>query len=87
MSRRAVKGGAEGTEVEAAPADAGGGPVLDVAGRQFAENGVVVASVRAVTAEAGVNVAAVNHYFPTKDELSREVVGRRLGPPNEERPG
>lgn len=62
-----------------------GGPVLGVAGRQFAENGVGGASVRAITAEAGVNVAAVNHYFPTKDELSREVVGRRLGPPNEER--
>jgi AcrR family transcriptional regulator len=85
MSRRAVKGDEEGgAEGEAATIDVREN-ILDVAERQFAENGVAGTTVRAITAEAGVNVAAVNYYFRSKDDLYREVVGRRLGPLNEER--
>src|SRR3954470_15653185 len=85
MSKRAVNEGAEKiAEDEAATADARES-ILDVAERQFAQNGVAGTTVRAITAEAGVNVAAVNYYFRSKDDLYREVVGRRLGPLNEER--
>lgn len=59
--------------------------MLDVAERQFAENGVASTTVRAITAEAGVNVAAINYYFRSKEDLYREVVARRLGLLNEER--
>lgn len=59
--------------------------ILEVAERQFAENGVAGTTVRAVTTEAGVNIAAVNYYFRSKEDLYRELVGRRLGPLNEER--
>jgi AcrR family transcriptional regulator len=80
-----MKGGAEVTgEAEAATADVREG-ILDVAERLFAEKGVASTTVRAITAEAGANVAAVNYYFRSKDDLYREVVGRRLGPLNEER--
>ncbi|HEX8353899.1 MAG TPA: TetR/AcrR family transcriptional regulator [Pyrinomonadaceae bacterium] len=85
MGRRDVKRGAEGdAESEALPVDVRES-ILDVAERQFAGNGVSGTTVRAITAEAGVNVAAVNYYFRSKEELYREVVGRRLGPLNEER--
>jgi AcrR family transcriptional regulator len=81
MSKR----GAEGAvEVEAVPADVRES-ILDVAERQFAENGVASTTVRSITAEAGANIAAVNYYFRSKEDLYREVVGRRLGPLNEER--
>jgi AcrR family transcriptional regulator len=85
MSRRAAKevvqGAVEGEVVTPAVREG----ILDVAERQFAENGVAETTVRAITAEAGVNVAAINYYFRSKEDLYREVVGRRLGPLNEER--
>lgn len=85
MSRQAVTEGAQGTaEGEAATIDVREN-ILDVAERQFAEHGVAGTTVRAITAEAGVNVAAINYYFRSKDDLYREVVNRRLGPLNEER--
>lgn len=85
MSRRVVKVGAGVADGgEAAPADVRSS-ILDVAERQFAENGVAGTTVRSITQEAGVNVAAVNYYFRSKEELYREVVGRRLGPLNEDR--
>jgi AcrR family transcriptional regulator len=59
--------------------------ILDVAERLFAEGGVARTTVRAITAEAAANVAAINYYFRSKDDLYREVVNRRLGPLNEER--
>lgn len=85
MSRRAVTGCAqEAAEGEVATADVRES-ILDVAERLFAENGVAGTTIRVITAEAGVNVAAVNYYFRSKEDLYREVVGRRLGPLNEER--
>lgn len=50
--------------------------ILDAAGRLFAEKGLDAVSLRAVTAEAGVNLAAVNYHFGTKEALLREMVGR-----------
>lgn len=86
-SRRAVKEDARETaEGEAATANVRES-ILDAAERQFAENGVAGTTVRAITAAAGVNVAAINYYFRSKEELYREVVNRRLGPLNEERAG
>ncbi len=85
MSRRAVTGRARGTAEDVAATADVRESILDVAEQQFAENGVAGTTVRAITAEASVNVAAVNYYFRSKEDLYREVVGRRLGPLNEER--
>jgi AcrR family transcriptional regulator len=61
--------------------------LLHVAERLFAERGVAETSVRAITTEAGVNVAAINYYFGSKEDLFREIVSRRLQPLNEARLG
>lgn len=52
--------------------------ILDAAERLFAENGVAGTSVRAITEQAQVNVAAVNYHFGTKENLVRAVIARRL---------
>jgi AcrR family transcriptional regulator len=85
MSRQAVTGRTRGTAKDKATTTDIRENILDVAERQFAENGVAGTTVRTITAEAGVNVAAVNYYFRSKEDLYREVVGRRLGPLNEAR--
>jgi AcrR family transcriptional regulator len=54
--------------------------ILDAAERLFAERGFDRTSLRAITAEAGVNLAAVNYHFGTKEELMRAVFARRLAP-------
>lgn len=59
--------------------------LLNVAERLFAEKGVAETSVRDLTAAAGVNVAAVNYYFGSREELFQQVVHRRLEPLNEAR--
>ncbi|HEX8431939.1 MAG TPA: TetR/AcrR family transcriptional regulator, partial [Longimicrobium sp.] len=59
--------------------------LLDVAERLMAERGVAEATVRAITAEAGANVAAVNYYFGSREALVEELLARRLEPLNEER--
>jgi len=59
--------------------------ILDAAERLFAERGYHAASLRAITAEAGVNLAAVNYHFHSKDALLKAVLVRRMGPLNEER--
>lgn len=85
MSRQAVTRRTQGAVVGEAVTTDVRENMLDVAERQFAENGVAGTTVRAITAEAGVNVAAINYYFRSKEDLYREVVGRRLGPLNEGR--
>ncbi|MFH1572043.1 MAG: TetR/AcrR family transcriptional regulator [Gemmatimonadota bacterium] len=59
--------------------------ILEAAERLFAETGVEAASVRAITAAAGVNLAAVHYHFGSKEGLARAVIARRLGPINGER--
>ncbi|MBZ5606954.1 MAG: TetR family transcriptional regulator [Acidobacteriia bacterium] len=59
--------------------------ILDAAERLFARDGIEATSLRAITAEAGVNLAAVNYHFQSKDALVLAVIARRVGPVNERR--
>jgi len=52
--------------------------ILDTAERLFAAEGVGRVSLRAICAEAGLNVAAANYYFGTKDGLVEAIVLRRM---------
>ena len=53
--------------------------ILDAAERLFAEQGLDV-SIRAITDEAGVNLAAVNYHFQSKVALVDAVIARRFEP-------
>lgn len=59
--------------------------LLDAAERLFAHGGFEATSLRAITAEAGVNLAAVNYHFQSKEALVHAVIGRRMAPVNERR--
>lgn len=59
--------------------------ILDAAERLFAENGIDGSSLRAITSAAGVNVAAVNYHFGSRENLVRELFASRTRPANEER--
>jgi AcrR family transcriptional regulator len=59
--------------------------ILDAAERLFGRDGIEATSLRTITAEAGVNLAAVNYHFQSKDALVWSVVARRMGPLNERR--
>jgi AcrR family transcriptional regulator len=59
--------------------------ILDVAERLFAERGFDATSLRNITTDAAVNLAAVNYHFGSKDELIRRVLARRIGKLNGER--
>jgi AcrR family transcriptional regulator len=59
--------------------------LLDAAERMFSENGISATSLRAITSEAGANLAAVNYHFGSKAGLIEEVYARRIRPLNEER--
>ncbi len=59
--------------------------ILDAAEALFAEEGIEGASLRAITARAGVNLAAVNYHFQSKEGLVRAVFARRIEPLNRER--
>lgn len=59
--------------------------ILDATERLFARQGVGAASVRAITAEAGVNTAAIHYHFGSKQELLEAVLVRRIAPLNQER--
>ncbi|PYT19079.1 MAG: TetR family transcriptional regulator [Acidobacteria bacterium] len=59
--------------------------ILDVAERLFGEKGFDGTSLRDITAEAGVNLAAVNYHFQTKDSLIDAVIERRIAPVNRRR--
>lgn len=52
--------------------------ILDVAERLFAESGYEATSMRAITTEAGVNLAAVNYHFHSKERLLQALFTRRL---------
>ena len=59
--------------------------ILDAAEALFMEHGFEATSLRAITAAAGVNLAAVNYHFGSKEELFQAVLSRRLDPMNLER--
>src|SRR5260370_34227448 len=59
--------------------------ILDAAERLFAHHGIEATSLRAITAEAGVNLAAVNYHFQSKEALLHAVIARRLDPLNQAR--
>lgn len=56
--------------------------ILDAAERLFASEGFSGASLRMITRQAGVNLAAVNYHFGSKEALYLEVVRRRVRPIN-----
>ena len=53
--------------------------ILDAAADEFAEKGYELASVRAICAKAGVNIALANRYFGSKENLYRLVAKRLFG--------
>ena len=59
--------------------------ILDVAESLFMEHGFEATGLRQITTEAGVNLAAVNYHFGSKEELFQAVLKRRLDPMNHER--
>src|SRR5437870_1032215 len=59
--------------------------ILDAAERLFAQHGFAGTSLRAITAAAGVNLAAVHYHFGSKEALLRATLDRIVGPVNRER--
>jgi AcrR family transcriptional regulator len=59
--------------------------ILDAAEELFMQHGFEGASMRMLTARAGVNLAAVNYHFGSKDALIEAVFRRRLDPMNARR--
>lgn len=54
--------------------------ILDAAEQLFAEKGFAETSLRQITGQAGVNLAAVNYHFGSKKALIQAVFARFLGP-------
>jgi AcrR family transcriptional regulator len=59
--------------------------IMDIAEVLFMEHGFEATSLRQLTAAAGVNLAAANYHFGSKEELFQAVLTRRLDPMNQER--
>ena len=59
--------------------------ILDAAEVLFMEHGFEATSMRMITSQAGVNLAAVNYHFGSKDALIQEVFRRRLTELNRQR--
>ena len=59
--------------------------ILDAGERLFMAHGYEGTSMRLITSEAAVNLAAVNYHFGSKESLIQEVFRRRLDWLNEER--
>ena len=51
----------------------------------FMAHGYEATTLRSITAAAGVNLAAVNYHYGSKEELFRAVLTRRLDPMNQRR--
>ncbi len=54
--------------------------ILDAAEELFAEHGFSETSLRSITTQAGVNLAAVNYHFGSKKALIQAVFSRYLSP-------
>lgn len=59
--------------------------ILDAAEALFMEHGFEATSLRSITTAAGVNLAAVNYHFGSKEDLFEAVLRRRLDPMNQRR--
>ena len=59
--------------------------ILSAAARLFAERGMAGVGLREITAEAGVNLAAVNYHFGSKEKLLEALFARRALPITQER--
>jgi AcrR family transcriptional regulator len=59
--------------------------IIDAAEMLFALKGFHGTSLRGITTEAGVNLAAVNYHFGSKQALIEAIFERRLQPLNRER--
>lgn len=59
--------------------------ILDAAEILFAKEGYLATSLRKITGDAGVNLAAVNYHFGSKEGLLEAVLNRRLVPLNRTR--
>lgn len=59
--------------------------ILDAAETVFMTNGYDGASMRQITGEAGVNLAAGHYHFGSKEDLFTAVLARRLNVLNQER--
>ena len=59
--------------------------ILDAAEWLFTEQGFEATTLRQITRAAGVNLAAVNYHFGSKEALIREVFRRRLTWLNQQR--
>lgn len=53
--------------------------LLEAAAEEFAEKGFELASVRSISARAGVNIALANRYFGTKEDFYRITAKRLFG--------
>lgn len=59
--------------------------ILSAAAKLFAARGLAGVGLREITAEAGVNLAAVNYHFGSKERLLEELFVQRARPITEER--
>ena len=59
--------------------------LLDAAERLFALTGIGGTSLRAITSEAGANLASIHYHFGSKEALLEAVFARRIEPINKER--
>ena len=59
--------------------------ILDAAEKLFGTKGFDATSLRDITAEADVNLAAVNYHFQSRDSLIDAVIARRIEPINRRR--
>ncbi len=59
--------------------------ILDAAELLFTQYGFEATTLRRITGAAGVNLAAVNYHFGSKEELIRELFRRRLTWLNQQR--
>jgi AcrR family transcriptional regulator len=59
--------------------------ILDAAEKLFGEKGFDATSLRDITTEADVNLAAVNYHFQSKDSLIEATIMRCAAPVNQQR--
>jgi len=59
--------------------------ILDTAEKLYADTGAEALTVRLIAETAGVNLAAINYHFRSKDNLIKAMLNRRLSPLHKER--